>query len=99
MRTANTYASARVPYRDAASSARRAVKLWTAPHTAGVERRIDDALNIFANQIPAGGLSAERAKAEVIRILDRMQRSGEDRLGAIADAQRHETLSRSQEKD
>ncbi|MGZ5233994.1 MAG: hypothetical protein ACXWQR_23665 [Ktedonobacterales bacterium] len=57
-----------------------------------VQRQIDEALDVFANQIPGGGLAAERAKAEVDRILDRMERSGEDRRDATGDAQRHETL-------
>ncbi|MGZ3583963.1 MAG: hypothetical protein ACXWQR_00870 [Ktedonobacterales bacterium] len=57
-----------------------------------VQRQIDEALDVFANQIPGGGLAAERAKAEVARILDRMERSGEDRLDATGDAQRHETF-------
>jgi hypothetical protein len=57
-----------------------------------VERQIDEALDVFANQIPGGGLSVDRAKAEVARILDRMERTGEDRLDTTDDAQRHETF-------
>ncbi len=59
---------------------------------AEVQRQIDSALDLFANQIPGGGLTVEQAKAEAARILDRMQHAGDERLDPTRDAQRDEPI-------